>query len=1847
MPKNLLWKYVLAFICFLKCTNLYAQWDVPTNFPTINAAIAAAPPGSTINVSPGVYNEKVVINKPITLQGTSEPGCLIDGSFLPAGSGISILNNVQNVTIRRFTIRSHVGVNPNSSAGINGNLSNHNLLVEHCTIVNNPNCSGFYANGAVNNVKLDFLTVAGHGVGARGIVIWNGLKSNITITNCEVFGNNCCGIELQDGTASAVTISNNDVHDNADNGIGLTGLTGSVGPNLISGNSVSNNGRFGIEVKLPNGGTTLSGNIVSRSIPIGDNRDIAGIAVFRRGWVAGNNNVDIPTGVKVLGNNVSGYMQPSTSDGFGIVIEGTNHAVQGNLVSNCDVGIQQQAGHLPYVANTNVDGDQNNLPDAYFGRGNSPIACGNVISGNNFAGNTVNTRDVGSVGGSGFVTNINTGETFCSIQVAVNDAQTVNGHTIEASPGTYNEQVVVNKSLVVRGVGLPKPVVTYTGIVAGKPTLFDVSVPAVTIENFNMNVDLTRLSSAIIASGTNIDNLTVKNNGITPTGTSNAASFGAYGNRNAISINYGGSINYRIGGASVNNILVQGNTLSFTADDGFGVTRAFRSAVSMDEGSGTFTNNTFQSINHDVLTRFSNAGATNITNNLFNGGGVEYAEPNAGAGQCLIIGNVFNAAFANVVAPNTAVLRLKNNQVGRTVHAVGNKFNDHEWAISLENFRNGSVQNSEFKPLLNSTTFHHVTVNTKSISTNSSTIVQTPVSTFMLSNRFDGSGVPGGSAITFLNHDADMAAFGPIDIHNNSFDLSLTWQIEIDNQAGPSNLSTFPNYTSTIGAGAGAITLMAPWTAPINAECNWWGSASEAAFVPKIGTNVDHTPWLANGTDNSPSTGFQPVPNSCSGGTHVHNITQGTHYVTIQQAVNAANPGDVLVVDPGTYNENVSVSKSLTLRGANYGLSCSGMRNPESVVVGGGASGTSTITIAANNVTIDGFKITNTNGSYGISANSRSGLDVEHNIITDIGNATTGSGASVGVYIDAGSSANISSITISNNCINQVRGGANTGLIGNPAKTNNGSGQGVLVGSSNSTGVASGVVINSNVIDHITGSTAAFADGGKGAYGVQLNIRGGGTGNVNAASIASNEIHDLEGLWSHGVGLEGNTPGANVKNNAIHDLVDHKGNTDAIGVRLEDNTGSGTVSINNNSFTNMPLAISNTTVPVVNGTCNWYGTVSAAAIAAQIQGPVTYIPWLNSGTDGSPATGFQPTGTCTGTPADLDGDGVPNVDDCAPTNPLIGGKPTFGLNFNGTPVFNINNGSADPSESAGITVCDGGQYTVNGHFHSSPNNLYDVSVSASGGTLLFNGGPAGNAVITAAQFSGSAGSYTITLADPNTGGTVIQTITPFTDLNNNGVLDNTDCIGDPIVFKYNATPKPTWYQDSDGDSKGNPLVSQRSCTQPVGYVDDITDCDDNNPNVYLGAPEVCDGVDNDCDGLVDEGFLDTDGDGIANCVDTDDDGDGDPDVTDCAPLNPAIGHTRPELCNGIDDDCDGLVDEGFTDTDGDGIANCMDTDDDGDGDPDVTDCAPLNPAIGHTRPEVCNGIDDDCDGLVDEGFLDTDGDGIANCVDTDDDGDGDPDVTDCAPLNPAIGHTRPELCNGIDDDCDGLVDEGFTDTDGDGIANCMDTDDDGDGDPDVTDCAPLNPAIGHTRPEVCNGIDDDCDGLVDEGFPDTDGDGIANCVDNDDDGDGVPDAYDCNPMSKKDDKWVVCHNGKALCIAQPAVAAHLAHGDQLGSCTSARVINPTLVAVEETKVKSLVYPNPSSGLVTVQLGLSQSKAEVVIMNSNGTIIERRAVTAKNLNETFQFNLRNKAAGVYTVQIITEAGVQTSKIVIQK
>ena len=409
------------------------------------------------------------------------------------------------------------------------------------------------------------------------------------------------------------------------------------------------------------------------------------------------------------------------------------------------------------------------------------------------------------------------------------------------------------------------------------------------------------------------------------------------------------------------------------------------------------------------------------------------------------------------------------------------------------------------------------------------------------------------------------------------------------------------------------------------------------------------------------------------------------------------------------------------------------------------------------------------------------------------------------------------------------------------------------------------------------------------------------------------------------------------------------------------------------------------------------------------------------------------------------------------------------------------------------------------------------------------------------------------------------------------ILDNTDCDDTNYDINLDATEicdgidnncdgqidekltLPRWYADIDEDGYGNINDFIEACDQPTGYVLDATDCDDANYDINPNATEICDGIDNNCDGQIDEGqsFLDW-------YADIDLDGHGDIsdlisacsqppgyilDNTDCDDTNSSIYPGATEICNSLDDDCDGQIDEGlvlpqwYADTDADTFGDLNNltvacsqplgyvaT---------PTDCDDTNNSIYPGATEICNSLDDNCDGQIDENqsflnwYADTDADAFGDLGDVVSACSQPPGYilnnTDCDDTNSSIYPGALEACNSLDDDCDGQVDEGVL------SAWYADTDADTFGDLnnltvacnqpvgyviDATDCDDTNSSIYPGAIEICNSLDDDCDGQIDEGlvlpqwYADVDGDWFGNlnnsiisCLQPND---YVADATDCN-----------------------------------------------------------------------------------------------------------------------------------------
>ena len=226
-----------------------------------------------------------------------------------------------------------------------------------------------------------------------------------------------------------------------------------------------------------------------------------------------------------------------------------------------------------------------------------------------------------------------------------------------------------------------------------------------------------------------------------------------------------------------------------------------------------------------------------------------------------------------------------------------------------------------------------------------------------------------------------------------------------------------------------------------------------------------------------------------------------------------------------------------------------------------------------------------------------------------------------------------------------------------------------------------------------------------------------------------------------------------------------------------------------------------------------------------------------------------------------------------------------------------------------------------------------------------------------------------------------------TEVCNGNVDDNCDGLADDFDDHLDLSTRITYHRDADLDTYGNPQVRTLTCGAPTGYVLDDTDCNDNRSDVYPGAPEVCSGYDNDCDGLADDADPDIDVSTQRDFfVDADLDGYGAPGVSVLA-CSLGAGLVDNDLdCNDSSaalnlDDADN---DGHTSCDGDcndSVPVITPVDEDGDGftacDP-AADCSPFDGAVFPGANEiVADGIDQDCD-TVDDCYLDLDFDGYGN-----------------------------------------------------------------------------------------------------------------------------------------------------------------------------------------------------------------------------------------------------------------------------
>lgn len=356
-------------------------------FATVAQALAQAGSATqTIFIDAGTYTERVVLDKPVSLQGAGTAqlasATVFDGGLLPSPTqtseaGLLIATTGTSsapLTVADITFRAYdFGIQTTGAA------PQAHILLEDVETVHNRRQGIFWSslNGVqdltLRRVRAAYTAETGNtnanGAG-RGLFLTNGHKAGILIEDGVFELNRRGGIDINDGSVSGLTVRNNQITQNAGGGLVVLGAAGGRNSSgvftgfaaLIEGNFVRNNASNGMELKACTGTGRGGGagsfvvrqNYIVRTMgaPTNLGEDNAGLAFIDRDrniiTIGGGVTGDLATGGAFIeGNTVRGYLADATSssfniNGFGLVLEGAQNKVFGNVVAQCQRAVQVQ-----------------------------------------------------------------------------------------------------------------------------------------------------------------------------------------------------------------------------------------------------------------------------------------------------------------------------------------------------------------------------------------------------------------------------------------------------------------------------------------------------------------------------------------------------------------------------------------------------------------------------------------------------------------------------------------------------------------------------------------------------------------------------------------------------------------------------------------------------------------------------------------------------------------------------------------------------------------------------------------------------------------------------------------------------------------------------------------------------------------------------------------------------------------------------------------------------------------------------------------------------------------------------------------------------------------------------------------------------------------------------------------------------------------------------------------------------------------------------------------------------------------------------------------------------------------
>jgi hypothetical protein len=854
------------------------------------------------------------------------------GMFFGAGgsdafNGTTITNN-------------HIRVPADSAAATDAsqNIGIHYSFGTNETISNNQ--IELDASGVSDSAHNNFAAVVGMQSNTSGGNVYNGLQITgnvVTVTGALAADpSKVLGIWENGGNNSSnITVANNQVLNHTTGGTPAT--------NRITAFRVTS--RSSPTTTVAYTGNTVTGANIGFEWLAGGN--FAGTQAVR---LAQNTITNSDTGVLIQSNGVANLYQNtiigSGSGGAVHVVTGTltpagtvTNAVQENVISGgtgAGIQIDAAAGPIGPVFNNDLSGNAglaiNNLS------ANVVDASGNWYGTNTAAGVAAKVSDnvdytpwldsgTDTDPAPGFQGDFGTLQVSAAspqvgsvgrIQEGINLA--TSGGTVIAEPGTYAENVLVNKSVTLlgpnaginpnAGVRGPEAIVVPATTDTNAGNVFAVTASDVTIKGFTIDGNNPSLTGGVVLNGVNVDAA----NGVSNADTSID---GLRVENNIIQ-------NLQMNGV-LGDLTAVGGTPS---GDNFIVNNKIDNLPSLSpRGRGVLVaNNFYAEISGNVLTRVA-TGIQTDTFFLANPGAVASIADNQvdyyargifhnnhfGSASTWTISDNGVTAEAGATATNgglflfsiqsSVAVVVENNDV------TGGHFGIEIWNCPTTNtvtLSGGTLTNNDIGIL--------VTNNDPSFGTGAATKAVISGVT-ILDSVTAGVSVEGESAAVDDNHITGNET--GIRVLNGGSLTSVTGDfvtgntgdgILIDATAG----TIGPIFNNDLSGNTGlAINNLSANV--VDASGNWYGTNTAAGVAAKVSGNVDYTPWLDSGTDTNPAPGFQ----GDFGTLHVSAASPQVGSVgRIQEGINLATSGGTVIAEPGTYAENLVVGKSLTLRGA-------------------------------------------------------------------------------------------------------------------------------------------------------------------------------------------------------------------------------------------------------------------------------------------------------------------------------------------------------------------------------------------------------------------------------------------------------------------------------------------------------------------------------------------------------------------------------------------------------------------------------------------------------------------------------------------------------------------------------------------------------------------------------------------------------------------------------------------------------------------------------------------------------------------------------------------------------------------